>query len=216
VLDVGCSSGAFLFQVRKHWPADYQILGTDVSGPPLDYAESRGVPVVRGEFLKQDFGAQTFDAITFWAVVEHLCEPKPFLEKAAGILNSGGYCFILVPNLESLAVRLLGRKYRYILPQHVNYFSIATLRHLVESQPGFRIVATASTHFNPLVIVQDWRQAGRLVRDEDRAKLLQRTTRYKRKLALRPLRWALGGLERLLGRLNLADNLVIVLQWQAR
>ena len=58
VLDVGCSSGAFLFQLRKRWPADYRILGTDVSGPPLDYAESRGVPVVRGDFLEQEFENQ--------------------------------------------------------------------------------------------------------------------------------------------------------------
>ena len=55
VLDVGCSSGAFLFQLNKRWPGDYEILGTDVSGPPLDYAESRGVPVVRGDFLQMDF-----------------------------------------------------------------------------------------------------------------------------------------------------------------
>src|SRR6476620_8704162 len=76
VLDVGCSSGAFLFQVKDRFPGDYEILGTDVSGPPLDYAESRGVPVVRGDFLAQDFEDKKFDAITFWAVLEHLSQPK--------------------------------------------------------------------------------------------------------------------------------------------
>ena len=45
VLDVGCSSGAFLFQLNQRFPGCYQVLGTDVSGPPLDYAESRGVAV---------------------------------------------------------------------------------------------------------------------------------------------------------------------------
>ena len=53
VLDVGCSSGAFLFQVTQRFPGCYQVVGTDVSGPPLDYAESRGLPVVRGDFLGQ-------------------------------------------------------------------------------------------------------------------------------------------------------------------
>jgi ribosomal protein S27AE len=56
VLDVGCGSGAFLFQLKKRWAGDYETLGTDVSGAPLDYAESRGVPVVRGNFLEQEFG----------------------------------------------------------------------------------------------------------------------------------------------------------------
>src|SRR5262252_1055018 len=36
VLDVGCSSGAFLYQLKERFPGDYQISGTDVSGPPLD------------------------------------------------------------------------------------------------------------------------------------------------------------------------------------
>src|SRR5438105_387177 len=45
VLDVGCSSGAFLYQLKSRFPGCYEILGTDISGPSLDYAESRGVPV---------------------------------------------------------------------------------------------------------------------------------------------------------------------------
>src|SRR3954469_12188495 len=114
VLDVGCSFGAFLFQLKERFPASYEILGTDVSGPPLDYAESRGVPVVRGDFIENDFGGRKFDAITFWAVLEHLSEPKRFGEKAASLLKSGGYCFVLVPNMSSLAVKLLGKRYRYI------------------------------------------------------------------------------------------------------
>lgn len=84
VLDVGCSSGGFLFQLKKRWPGDYEILGTDVSGPPLDYAESRGVPVVRGNFLEQNFGGRAFDTVAFWAVIEHLPEPRQFLDKAWG------------------------------------------------------------------------------------------------------------------------------------
>lgn len=32
VLDVGCSSGAFLYELNKRYPNDYQICGTDVSG----------------------------------------------------------------------------------------------------------------------------------------------------------------------------------------
>src|ERR1019366_384145 len=71
VLDVGCSSGAFLYQLQRRFPRQYQICGTDVSGPPLDYAEKRGVPIVRESFLTHAF-EETFDAVTFWAVVEHL------------------------------------------------------------------------------------------------------------------------------------------------
>src|ERR1035441_7499263 len=34
VLDVGCSSGAFLYHLNGRFPGCYQVLGTDVSGPP--------------------------------------------------------------------------------------------------------------------------------------------------------------------------------------
>src|SRR5204863_1831980 len=56
VLDVGCGSGAFLYQLQTRFPDAYTVLGTDVSGAPLDYAESKGVPVLRGDFIDHDFG----------------------------------------------------------------------------------------------------------------------------------------------------------------
>ena len=223
VLDVGCSSGAFLFQLRKRWPADYQILGTDVSGPPLDYAESRGVPVVRGDFLRsaelklrstqqsrraeQELTAP-YDAITFWAVIEHLAEPKRFLEKAHTLLKPGGLCFVLVPNLRSLAVRLLGAKYRYVYAQHLNYFSASTLGRFGE-RAGFEIVATRFTHFNPVVIWQDWRHGGREVSNAERGELLKQTTALKQKPWVKPVKWFYGLTEKALGCLGLADNVVV-------
>src|SRR5580692_8329450 len=55
VLDVGCSSGAFLYQLNKRFPGDYQILGTDASGPPLEHAAKMGVLVIKENFLTHSF-----------------------------------------------------------------------------------------------------------------------------------------------------------------
>jgi 2-polyprenyl-3-methyl-5-hydroxy-6-metoxy-1,4-benzoquinol methylase len=233
VLDVGCSSGAFLFQLQKRWPGDYEILGTDVSGPPLDYAGSRGVPVVRGDFLQMDF-AQTsvaalsetphpvgrgkggrrrgegFDAITLWAVVEHLAEPTRFMEQVHTLLKPGGLGFVLVPNFKSLAVRLLGTRYRYVYGQHLNYFTARTLAALCAAR--FEIIETCFTHFNPVVIWQDWRGAGREVSNAERGELLKRTTVYKQTAWMKPLKAVYGLTEKSLGALGLADNLVVVLK----
>jgi 2-polyprenyl-3-methyl-5-hydroxy-6-metoxy-1,4-benzoquinol methylase len=212
VLDVGCSSGAFLFQLNRRFPGCYQVLGTDVSGPPLDYAEGRGVPVVRGSFPEQDFGQQQFDAVTFWAVVEHLLEPRLFLAKAWAVLKPGGHCFVLVPNVESLAARALGARYRYFYPQHLNYFSQATLKRLVETQ--FAVIECSSTHFNPVVIWQDWRGGGKDISNRERAELLQRTTSYKQNPWLRPVKALYRLAEKALGALTLADNLAVALRKQ--
>jgi len=210
ILDVGCSNGAFLFQLGQHFPGDYGILGVDVAGPALDYAASRGVPVRRGAFLEMDF-EQRFSAVTFWATLEHIVDPAPFLARAAAVLEPGGHCFALAPNFRSLAVRLLGAKYRYILPQHVNYFTAETLRALAGRERTFEIAAVGSTHFNPAVIWQDWRRRGP-VSDADRVELLKRTTALKRNPMLGPLKLALAVAEKALGAVFLADNLTMVLR----
>lgn len=212
VLDVGCSTGAFLHELQQRHGAGYERLGTDVVEPALDYAESRGVPVLRGNFLAHDFTGRRFDAVTFWAVLEHLNEPRRFLAKAAALLAPGGHCFILVPNMNSLAVRLLGRRYRYITPEHVNYFAAATLRRMIAREPQFKLVEMKSTHFNPVVIWQDWRRKRDAVPDAERANLLKQTTSWKTRPLFAPVRFVYRVMEGVLGRLRLADNLVAILQ----
>jgi len=207
VLDVGCSSGGFLFQLNQRFPGDYKILGTDVSQEPLAHAAKMGVPVVSGNFLEQRFEEQ-FDAMTFWAVMEHLFEPGEFLKKAATILKPGGLCFILVPNMDSLAVRLLGPKYRYIFPEHLNYFSPRTLRQFAGRE--LQVLQLTATHFNPVVIWNDLRRGAREVPRAERAELLKRTTAWKRSPWLWPAKLAYAGAEKVLAGGLLADNLVLV------
>ena len=207
VLDVGCSSGAFLHQLKKRFPQDYRILGTDASHAPLEYARKMGVPVVRGNFLTHVF-EERFDAVTFWAVMEHLFEPKRFLQKALSILKPGGLCFILVPNMNSLAIKVAGSRYRYIFEEHLNYFSPETLQQFLE--PEFSIVDLKSTHFNPLVIWKDLCGGERQIPRSERAQLLKRTTAYKKSRWMLPLKAGYQAGEKVLGKFLLADNLAIV------
>ncbi|HEV2392557.1 MAG TPA: class I SAM-dependent methyltransferase [Verrucomicrobiae bacterium] len=210
ILDVGCSTGGFLYQLGRRFPGSYDVLGLDASGPALDYAASRGIPVARGQFLEEDFGSKQFDAVSFWAVLEHLLDPKAFLEKACAILKPGGLCLVLVPNMESLAARMLGGHYRYIYPQHLNYFTRPTLRRLAGSR--FAVIELRTTHFNPIILWQDWRSGGQEVQDSQRAALLQRTTAYKQNPLLKPAHALYWLAERLLSAFDLADNLVCVLR----
>lgn len=212
VLDVGCSTGAFLFQLMTRFPESYSVTGTDVTSAAVDHAESLGIRVLRTSFLELDPHEPGWDAITFWAVMEHLAEPKQFIAKARELLNPSGLCFILVPNMRSLAVRLLGAKYRYIMPDHVNYFTNITLQKFAESAGDFRVEKVVSTHFNPLVILQDFRKGADRVPDQERAQLLKKTTSWKQNPIMRPLKLLYRAVERCLASLHLTDNLVIVLR----
>jgi 2-polyprenyl-3-methyl-5-hydroxy-6-metoxy-1,4-benzoquinol methylase len=210
VLDVGCSTGAFLYQLKTRFPQDYTVVGTDVTRAALQHARQQGLEILEGQFLAHDFGARQFEAVTFWAVLEHLVEPRQFLAKATQLLKPRGHAFILVPNLHSLAVRLLGAKYRYLMPDHVNYFTAASLTRLLRQFPELELRAIRTTHFNPLVIWQDYRGAGRPVPDADRARLLKKTTRYKQNPWLKPLKGLYRAAEALLAAIGWADNLVAV------
>jgi 2-polyprenyl-3-methyl-5-hydroxy-6-metoxy-1,4-benzoquinol methylase len=210
ILDVGCSTGAFLVQLRERFSTDYQLSGIEISAAALDYARQRGLQVYDDSLLHHDFGAQRFDAVTFWAVLEHLPEPAAFVRRATTLLGEGGCCLALVPNRRSLALRLLGPRYRYVLAQHVNYFSSDNLKRLF-AETGLNVVASGGSHFNPLVLWQDaWKRADEFVSDAERAALLRQTTRLKEAPWLRPARAPLNGLEKLLASLGLADNIWIV------
>ncbi len=212
VLDVGCGTGGFLHQLNQRFPGAYEVHGTDVAGPALDHAEGLGIRIRRGSFLDGGFQAGTFDAVTFWAVLEHLAEPKEFLRQAFRVLKPGGVCIALVPNIRSLAVRLVGTRYRYILPQHVNYFSRHTLARLATEAGGFSVEAAAFSHFNPVVIWQDWRRGGGFVSDRDRGALLKKTNTLKQRRGLVPVRWAYALTEACLGIFDLTDNVAVVLR----
>ena len=83
---------------------------------------------------------------------------------------------------------------------------------MIAREPHFKLIELRSTHFNPIVIWQDWRRQRDAVPDAERAELLKRTTSWKRNPLLAPVRLAYGAAEGLLGRFRLADNLVAVLE----
>ena len=109
------------------------------------------------------------------------------------------------PQAQSLS---LGRSTDQVLAPPVGMVTGRTL--LVQLQ--FSVIEFGSTHFNPIVIWQDWRGGGKEVSNRERAQLLQRTTAYKQNALLGPLKAFYKLAERTLGALNLADNLVVVLR----
>jgi 2-polyprenyl-3-methyl-5-hydroxy-6-metoxy-1,4-benzoquinol methylase len=129
VLDVGCSTGGFLKGLSDM--GGYEVTGCDVSQGALSQAEKMGINVIREPFLELSESDATYDAITFWAVLEHVADPASFLLKAGSMISSGGICIIFVPNLHSLAIRSIGCRYRYIMSEHLNYFSASALSRMV-------------------------------------------------------------------------------------
>jgi len=118
---------------------------------------------------------------------------------------------VLVPNLQSLAVRLLG-----LVPlhsaEHVNYFSRATLRHalLAATEPPLSWNQRVPDNSLYPAVLGRLANPGVERSGADRAELLRRTTAWKRSRWSQPLRPMYRLSEGVLGLLNLADNLLCV------
>src|SRR5436853_2941576 len=108
-----------------------------------------------------------------------------------------------------MATQLLAQRYRYILPQDVNYFTAETLRALCSKY--FQVEKIATSHFNPMVTWSDLKAKKDAV-EADRLALLAKTTALKKSRVLYPLRFLYEGAEAVLAKRMLADNLVAVLK----
>ncbi len=82
----------------------------------------------------------TVSGIIMRSFLEHEAQPADLLARALRALRPGGAAIIKVPNYASVNRRVLGQRWcGFRFPGHVNYFTPATLRDMVEAA-GFRVV----------------------------------------------------------------------------
>lgn len=148
VLDVGCSSGAWLEVAEQQgWRAQGVEIGETVSSA----ARERGLDVLSGTLAEVAGGLdpQSFDLVSFWDVLEHVRDPREELALSRSLLRSGGIVAATFPNVEGwyprLTYRLFGRTvgvWEYPeLPVHLFDFSPRTARQLFEGM-GYTVIGT--------------------------------------------------------------------------
>jgi SAM-dependent methyltransferase len=148
LLDLGCSSGAFLeFLKDESW----KLHGIEMSADCARRAEARtGARVFVGDILDAPFPQESFDVITCFDVLEHLYEPLKVMTKVREWLKPGGVFYVQVPNIDSAEARVFGTYWHGLeLPRHLFHYSPASLKFLAESA-GLREVSL-ETQRNPAV-----------------------------------------------------------------
>lgn len=98
VLEIGCSSGFLLQDLKREFP-QAEIVGADIVVKPLErLGESLpGIPLVQMDLLQCPFAEQQFDAIIALNVLEHIEDDAAALTKMAGLLKPGGVLILEVP-----------------------------------------------------------------------------------------------------------------------
>jgi 2-polyprenyl-3-methyl-5-hydroxy-6-metoxy-1,4-benzoquinol methylase len=158
MLDVGCSTGSFL---RIAATLGFtEVRGIDISENSVQQANAmcgEGAAIA-ADFLSQPFEQGMFDSVTMWATLEHVSEPKKFIEEAYRILKPHGTVLVSVPNRSSINFKILGRKWDMVSLEHLNYYSKSSLSLLLSSC-GFHILEAKTAAFNPIRFLRDLRRS---------------------------------------------------------
>ena len=136
VLDFGCGPGTWLDSFQDH--------GWDTYGiePCTDTAFVRPKRLVAAPSEPQ------FDLVFLYHVLEHLPRPLETLREIGQALLPGGYCFVSVPRLDTLAVHC-NPKYCLCPPHHIVASTEACLRGLL-ARAGLEVVAAFHDHASAL------------------------------------------------------------------
>lgn len=138
MLDVGCGKGFF---VKAAGDAGFCAEGIDLSDTAVAFArDALGVRAACGRIEEGSATLGKFDAVTFWATIEHLPDPEGTLRAIHAVLKPGGLLFLDTGIGNDWLDRLLpGVNQWYDPPQHLYVFSAAAMR-LCLLKVGFEIV----------------------------------------------------------------------------
>jgi len=139
LLDVGCSSGAFLMIARE---LGFEAEGVEISPEASDAARRAGFRVHTGLLEEAGYPDASFDAIALVELLEHLREPRALLAECRRLLRPGGVVMATTPNGASWTARAMGAHWDVFSLQgmggHVSFFNPGSLRLLAERE-GFEI-----------------------------------------------------------------------------
>ena len=141
LLDVGCAMGFFIDEAAKR---GWQVEGLDVSSFATRYVSERfNHPSHNMSLLDLDPDQQRYDLITLYDVIEHVPDPRAYVEHIAALLNDGGVIELATPDIHSLPARITGKRWigYKLSEEHVYYFSEATLRRLL-TEADFEVIHT--------------------------------------------------------------------------
>ena len=126
-LEIGCASGYFLETIKNDVRS---VSGIETHLLLKNYCEKSGISMFKALEEVED---NSFDKIFLFFVLEHLGEPKKYLESLLAKLKKDGKIFIVVPNVDDALLSLYDLpafKSFYYTPAHQFYYSKKTLADL--------------------------------------------------------------------------------------
>lgn len=137
VLDVGCSSGHFLYALKNHVK---ECIGIEFNKENAEFASKKlGIKVYTEPIQDTGIPLGYFDLITAYEVLEHMDDPIKFLTIIRSYLKPDGFLVVEVPNIQDALISVYGSKpYSdfWFREPHVFYYSPKTLTMML-AKAGF-------------------------------------------------------------------------------
>jgi len=140
LLDVGCSSGAFLMSARK---VGFDTTGVEPSAEAAETARRAGLNVFTGFLEAARFPDGAFDAATLVEVIEHLRDPRSLLAECRRVLKPGGILLVTTPNAASWTARIMKSRWDGFglkaMGGHISFFNPRSIEMIAE-RTGYELV----------------------------------------------------------------------------
>jgi SAM-dependent methyltransferase len=149
LLDFGCGAGLFLELAHER---GFEGYGVDLSPAAVRRAHKRpgGSNARVGSPLDvPEIAAGGFDVITLWSVMAHLADPIGDLRMLRGLMAADGVLLILTVNANSLLLKAQGAEWGGFTPNHLKFFSPATLTRALHLA-GFPAVVVRPMYTDPV------------------------------------------------------------------
>ncbi len=137
LLEIGCSSGAYLLEMQEK---DWVVEGIEYSAIAAKKAVQAGLKVQISSLEDAETPMQAVDIIAAWMVLEHLHQPVAALTKIRGWVKPSGYLVASFPDSSSLMQKVFGEYcYDLHLPNHLYHYSPKTIERVLNSA-GWQLI----------------------------------------------------------------------------
>jgi 2-polyprenyl-6-hydroxyphenyl methylase / 3-demethylubiquinone-9 3-methyltransferase len=143
ILEIGCNNGTFLSKLRQfcdqRFPSvDFELSGVDIDKEAIENSVDDNLNLLYGlaENISKEHKNQ-YDIIVHFELIEHLINPKKFVQSINDMLVKNGKMMFTTPNIRGLDNQALNyNNTRYLAhaifpPMHINAFSVINISHFL-------------------------------------------------------------------------------------
>ena len=140
LLEIGAAYGYFCEEIKKFKYFD-KIIGIEPTPDLAKILRSKNIDVIESSYEEAKLIFK-FDAIVNFEVIEHLFNPKEFLQWCFNNLNPGGCLYLTCPNIGGFETKVLGKESTTVDHEHLNLFNTTSIKELVEDVGFEKVVVT--------------------------------------------------------------------------